>query len=169
MRETGAILVPTRTVVDEMLAHAIAPAWAQAKLAAMADTHAKAITLAHEHGVCIASGTDIACSGHGLPNSWGRNGREPLLLTRYGLSPLAAIEAATANGPLTLGPQAPASGQLRGGYPADILALDTDPLTDVSVLADPNKISQVWKAGTLVKAPREDGAHSALRQGSSSD
>jgi len=169
MRETGAILVPTRTIVEEMLAHATAPAWAQAKLAAMADTHAKAIALAHEQGVRIASGTDITCSGHGLPNSWGRNGREPLLLTRYGLSALAAIEAATANGPLTLGPQAPASGQLRAGYAADILALDADPLSDISVLADPNKISHVWKAGTPVKAPTEDGARSTLRQASSSD
>lgn len=153
MRETGAILVPTRTIFDEMLAHAVAPPWAQAKLAAIADRHADAITLAHEHGVRIASGTDIACSGRELPNSWGRNGREPLLLTRYGLTPLEAIEAVTANGPLTLGPQAPASGQLRSGFAADILALDTDPLSDIAVLADPGKISHVWKAGALVKAP----------------
>jgi imidazolonepropionase-like amidohydrolase len=66
---------------------------------------------------------------------------------------MAAIEAVTANGPLTLGPQAPASGQLRSGYAADILALEADPLSDISALADPNKISHVWKAGTLVKVP----------------
>lgn len=152
MRETGAILVPTRTIIEEILAHGGgAPAWALAKLTAIADVHAKAIAIAHEHGVRIAAGTDIACSGRELPNSWGRNGREPMLLARAGLPPLVAIEAATANGPLTVGPQAPQSGQLRAGYAADVLTLDADPVADIAVLADPDRITGVWRAGIRVK------------------
>ncbi|MEO3828811.1 hypothetical protein [Actinomadura sp. B10D3] len=58
---------------------------------------------------------------------------------------------AAANGPATLGRQAPRSGLLREGFDADILAIDGDPLGDISLLADPSRITAVWQAGTLVK------------------
>jgi imidazolonepropionase-like amidohydrolase len=151
MRETGAILVPTRTIIDETLGFPGLPAYARTKMQLIADTHAKAISIAHENGVRIASGTDIAVSGPDLPDSWGRNGREPGLLVRAGLTPLQAIEAATANGPLTLGPQAPLTGELREGYAADVLVLDADPLADIGVLADPTRVTGVWRDGTRVK------------------
>jgi imidazolonepropionase-like amidohydrolase len=154
MKETGAILVPTRTIIEELLASGAAPDWAMAKLRAMADTHAASMALAHEQGVTIAAGTDIALSGRELPNSWGRNGRELPLLVRAGLSPLQAIEAATATGPLTLGPQAPLSGQLVAGFAADVITLDADPVADIKVLADPDHVTGVWKAGQSMKTAR---------------
>ena len=41
MRETGAILVPTRTIVEDILANlAAVPDYAAAKLVAIADVHA---------------------------------------------------------------------------------------------------------------------------------
>ncbi|MGW4944065.1 amidohydrolase family protein [Actinoplanes sp. NPDC004185] len=67
------------------------------------------------------------------------------------MEPLDVIEAATANGPATLGRQAPLSGQLRPGYDADVVIVDGDPLRDVSLLADPARISAVWRAGIPVK------------------
>jgi imidazolonepropionase-like amidohydrolase len=162
MRETGAILVPTRTIIEELLAADVAPPWAMAKLRAVEVTHAESIALAYENGVTIAAGTDIALSGRGLPNSWGRNGRELPLLVAAGLSPLEAIEAATATGPMTLGPQAPLSGQLTAGYAADVITLDADPVTDIAVLADPAHVLGVWKSGHQVKgAPDESDASGA--------
>jgi imidazolonepropionase-like amidohydrolase len=152
MRECGAILVTTRTIFQELLDNGhILPPYALKKLQATAGRHAEAITIAHEQGVTIAAGTDIAMTGSDLPDSWGRNGREMVLLVKLGLSALEAIEAATAIGPETLGPQAPLSGQLREGYDADVLTLDEDPLTDIEVLAQPEHITGVWKAGTRVK------------------
>lgn len=151
MREAGAMLVTTRTIVTEALEAEAMPGYAMAKLRDIADRHAGAVQLAYESGVTIAAGTDIGVSGEGLPVSWGRNGRELPLLADAGLSPLAAIEAATAHGPLTLGPQAPWSGRLAEGYDADVLTLDADPLADISVLADPAAITGVWKAGRRVK------------------
>jgi imidazolonepropionase-like amidohydrolase len=151
MRQTGAILVPTRTVVQETLDGATLPPFARPKLAAIADRHAQAVTLAHEQGVTIAMGTDISISGAELANSWGRNGRELPLLAQAGLTPLEAIQAATANGPLTLGPQAPRSGQLAEGYDADLITLDGDPLADITILADPAHVAGVWKGGRRVK------------------
>jgi imidazolonepropionase-like amidohydrolase len=153
MRETGAILVPTRTVMQEMQDSATLPPFAVRKLAAIADRHAKAVTLAHEQGVSIAMGTDISISGAELANSWGRNGRELPLLVQAGLTPLEAIQAATANGPLTLGPQAPRSGRLAEGYDADLIILDGDPLADITILASPSHVVGVWKDGRRIKGP----------------
>lgn len=152
MRETDAILVPTRTIIEAILAHTEGvPGYALTKLIALANTHAEAVTRAYEHGVTIAMGTDIALTGADLPNSWGQNGLEPGYLVKLGMSPLEAIAAATANGPRTLGPQAPRSGQLTAGFDADVLTLDADPLADISVLADPARITGVWKGGRRVK------------------
>jgi imidazolonepropionase-like amidohydrolase len=99
MRETGALLVPTRTIIAETLDSDELPPHAKVKMAAIAGRHAAAVALAHERGVTIAMGTDVAFSGRELPDSWGRNGRELPLLVEAGLTPLEAIEAATANGP----------------------------------------------------------------------
>ncbi|TCO60687.1 imidazolonepropionase-like amidohydrolase [Actinocrispum wychmicini] len=151
MRETGAILVPTRTVMVELLDSKLLPEFAANKLAAVVGIHADAIALAHSLGVRVAAGTDIGMSGSDLPSSWGRNGRELALLVEVGFSALEAIEAATATGPDTLGPQAPRSGQLLPGYDADVLTLDADPLADITVIADPTRITGVWKAGVRVK------------------
>jgi imidazolonepropionase-like amidohydrolase len=152
MRETGAILVPTRTIIEDMLANkAAVPPYAMAKLEAIADRHAEAVARACEHGVTIAMGTDIALTGSDRPNAWGQNGSEPGYLVKLGMSALEAIEAATATGPLTLGPQAPHSGQLASGYDADVITLDADPLADIGVLADPDHVTGVWTGGRQVK------------------
>lgn len=156
MRESGAILVPTRHIVEEFLAAGATsglPAYARAKLHAIADRHADAISLAHERGVRIALGTDIAGSSDSVPAHWGQNGAELTNLVKAGLSPLEAIEAATATAPDTLGPQAPRSGMLAEGYDADVIAVSSDPVLDVSVLADPSSVTHVWRAGRLVKSP----------------
>ncbi len=152
MLETSAILVPTRTIIEDILAHLDdVPEYARIKLEAVADIHARAVTLAHARGVTIAMGTDIGLTGPDRPNSWGQNGTEPGYLVKLGMTPLEAIEATTATAPLTLGPQAPRSGQLAEGYDADVITLDADPLTDIGVLADPDRITAVWTSGRRVK------------------
>jgi len=152
MLESGAILVPTRTIIEDMLAHLDAvPGYAAAKLVAMADVHAKAMVNAIAHGVTIAMGTDIGLTGPDRPNAWGQNGAELGHLVTLGMTPLQAIEAATATAPLTLGPQAPRSGRLEAGHDADVITLDADPLADIGVLADPAHVTGVWSAGRRVK------------------
>src|SRR4029450_3578882 len=125
-------LVPTRTIIQEMLDSTAVPPHARRKLEAIGNRHTEAVALAHQHGVTIAMGTDIALSGAELIDSWGRNGRELPLLVESGLTPLGAIQAATFNGPLTLGPQAPRSGQLADGYDAHLTNADGDPLADIT-------------------------------------
>lgn len=158
MRECGAILVPTRHIVEEFLAAGIAagmPEYARRKMEAMADRHAEAISYAHEKGVRVAVGTDIACSVG--PDRWGQHGTELSHLVRLGFSPLEAIEAATSIAPETLGPQAPRSGQLAAGYDADVIGLAADPTHDISVLASPSRVTHVWRQGVLLKAPSSSG------------
>ena len=151
MRESGAILVPTRTIVEEIRESRAAPPYAQAKLDAIADIHRNAVALAHEQGVRVAMGTDLALRAGSGPAAWGRNGRELPLLGDCGFTALEAIEAATATAPETLGPLAPRSGQLREGYDADVLTLDVNPLDDLSVFADTDRVTGVWRAGVRVK------------------
>jgi imidazolonepropionase-like amidohydrolase len=151
MKENGVILVPTLTIVAELLDSGELPSYAAEKMAVIADRHKQAVATAHDAGVTVAVGTDIATSGRDRPNSWGRNGRELVLLTEVGFTPLEAIEGATGNGPATLGPQAPRSGQLVAGNDADIIVVDGDPLTEIALLAQPTRITGVWKAGRRVK------------------
>ncbi|MDJ0925631.1 MAG: amidohydrolase family protein [Acidimicrobiia bacterium] len=150
MLDTDAILVPTRFVIDELLRMEDSlPAYAYRKGVMVADHHAMALKTAVAAGVKIAMGTDIFVSGP----MYGRNSLEVKLLIDAGMTPLEAVEAATANGPLTLGPQAPLSGQLRERYEADIIAFDANPLEDETVWGDPDRVTHVWKAGELVKGP----------------
>lgn len=150
MLEKDAIFVPTRFVVDQLLGQADRlPRYAYEKGLMVADAQSQAMKLAVAKGVRIAMGTDIFVSGE----MYGRNGYEIKLLQDAGMTALEAIEAATANGPATLGPQAPLSGQLVTGFEADVIALDFDPLTDSSGWGDPSRVTHVWKAGAAVKAP----------------
>lgn len=148
MVETGAILVPTRFVINELL-HQVErlPRYAYEKGRAVADQHEMALKIAVAQGVRIAAGCDIFVSGE----AYGENGREIANLVEAGLTELEAIEAATATAPETLGPQAPLSGQLKAGYDADVIVLDADPLGDRSVWGDPGRVTHVWKAGKLFK------------------
>jgi imidazolonepropionase-like amidohydrolase len=148
MLEKDAMFVPTRFVVDQLLhMEGDLPPYAYKKGVMVADSQAAAIKLAIAKGVKIAMGTDIFVHGP----MYGRNSYEIKLLQDAGMTALEAIEAATANGPDTLGPQAPLSGQLRDGYDADVIAINFNPLDDASGWGDPDRVTHVWKAGRHVK------------------
>ena len=69
------------------------------KIADAGDHHDEGVQVALAAGVPIAMGTDTLAS-----YLWGRNAQEAVLLAGLGMAPDAVITAATANGPLTLGP-----------------------------------------------------------------
>jgi len=149
MVEAEAILVPTRFIIDLLIREGKErgmPDYAKKKIEMTAESHSDAITLAVEKGVRIALGTDIWATG-----IWGRNGEELPLLVECGMTPMQAIEAATANGPATLGPQAPESGRLEEGMDADVICVNGDPSSDVAILADPDNITHVFKMGVRYK------------------
>ncbi len=149
MVETGAVLVPTRFIIKFLMSQGDErgmPEYAKKKARETSEAHADAVTLAYQRGVKIAMGTDIWMTG-----LWGRNGEELPLLVDIGMTPLEAIETATANGPATLGPQAPNTGQLIEGMDGDVICVSGDPSVDVSILAEPNNVTHVFKGGVKVK------------------
>jgi len=150
MIEQGSMLVPTRMVIDELLRQVEQmPRYAYEKMEMVSGHHEAALKLAIAKGVRIAMGTDLFVSG----DLYGQNALEIKLLQDAGMTALEAIEAATANGPDTLGPQAPLSGQLKDGYDADIIAIDFNPLVDNSGWGDRNRVTHVWQGGVSAKAP----------------
>lgn len=154
MKKNDAILVSTRLIVENglKLKEFFSPA-GYAKLEAVAKAQEKAMQIAVRKGVKMAIGTDTGVS---MPNSiatQGLNGKELLYHVRAGMTPLQAIEAATANGPLTLGPRAPEAGLLKAGYDADFIALDENPLEDIKVLIGGEHVTHVWRQGICYKWP----------------
>jgi imidazolonepropionase-like amidohydrolase len=118
----------------------------------------KAYKMAVAAGVKIALGTDLGLGGVNPSKlsyilGYGNNGQELVYAVEVGMAPDQAIEAATANAPATLGPQAPLSGELKVGYDADIILLPKSPLNDIDVLANPDNVTHVWKGGRLLKSP----------------
>lgn len=156
MKEAGAILVTTRFVKVRMLEHGKRtgiPDYAYQKLLDTADRQRQAVELAIKSGVTIAAGTDSLSSGDDTALPWGLHGYELKLLVDAGMKPLEAIRSATATAPLTLGPQAPRSGQVKQGFDADLIAVSKDPVKDISVLTGPDNITHVWKNGHNCKSP----------------
>jgi len=82
---------------------------------------------ARQNRVRMAFGTDSGVSPHGM------NAREFQLLVEAGFTPLQAIQFATVNAADHLQLNGVA-GRIGAGYSADIIAVDGNPLEDVSVL-----------------------------------
>lgn len=157
MADHGAILVPTLLTgheYDKLGVEDGMPEYAIKKRQENAKIKEDSVGFALAAGVKVAMGTDCAASGADLPNHWGQNADELRLMVAAGMTPLEAIRAATADAPLTLGPQAPKSGVLGAGYDADVIAVAEDPSRDVTVLSNRANILQVWKGGVPQKPTR---------------
>jgi len=68
-------------------------------------------------------------------------------MVKYGMTPLAALQAGTLNGAKLLGWQ-DRIGALKPGYFADVIAVPGNPLTDISVLG---RVSFVMKGGAVYR------------------
>jgi imidazolonepropionase-like amidohydrolase len=94
-----------------------------------------------EAGVKIAYGTDAGVYPHG----W--NGKQFKWMTRFGLSPMAAIQAATINAADLIGIKEK-TGSIKAGKKADIIAIKNNPLEDVTSL---EQVQFVMKGGVVYK------------------
>src|SRR5579859_4523203 len=144
MKEHGTYLVPTLYLGDWMidnagLTHLPPPLLAKAQVVIPAAR--KNITHAFANGVKVAFGTDAAVYPHGM------NAHEFAVMVRLGLTPLQAIQAATINAADLLGWSGKV-GTLEAGAWADLVAVDGDPLKDVTTL---ERVKFVMKGGEIVK------------------
>ena len=130
--KSGTYYVPTLSTVNgyiERLAtnpQAYSPA-VRAKVEWRIKVTGQALQKACRRASRIAFGTDAGVSKHG------RNADEFVLMVKYGMTPAAAMQAATVNAAELLGLQADV-GSLEPGKRADLIAVDGDPLADVTVL-----------------------------------
>ena len=144
MKEHGTYLVPTLWLGDWMFANAEAihmPAPLLAKAHEVIPAARKNVAHAFASGVKVAFGTDAAVYPHGL------NAHEFAVMVKLGLTPLQAIQASTINAADLLGWSGKV-GTLEPGAWADIVAVDGDPLKDVTTL---ERVKFVMKGGEVVK------------------
>jgi imidazolonepropionase-like amidohydrolase len=131
--ETGAYLVPTIHAGKFVAEKAQDPAWfnpaIQAKAAAVGPVIQGAFGRAYAAGVNIAFGTDVGVGAHGT------NALEFVYMTQAGMPADEAIKSATINAAELLG-IGETVGQIKVGFAADIIAVDGDPIEDVTVLQD---------------------------------
>lgn len=144
MKEHGTYLVPTLYLLDWFPEHSkelgITPGVLEKARVVMESAGAN-IGAAMRAGVKVAFGTDAAVYPHG------QNGHEFAAMTRRGLTPLQAIQAATVNAADLLG-WTDRVGTLEAGKFADLIAVEGDPLADVTVL---ERVAFVMKGGQVVK------------------
>ena len=104
------------------------------------DCAAPALAKAREAGVAFMTGSD---SGFSVTPYGEWHARElELLMTYAGLSSLEAIRAATANGALALGLEGEV-GTVEPGRIADLLLVDGDPVADIAVLQDRDRLTVI--------------------------
>lgn len=144
MKEHGTYLVPTLYLGDWFLENAaktgVTPNMLEkAKLVMPAAR--QNVGRAFREGVKVAFGTDAAVYPHGL------NAREFAVMVKLGLTPLQSVQAATVNAADLLG-WSDRVGSLDAGKYADLIAVDGDPLADVTVL---ERVRFVMKGGEVVK------------------
>ncbi len=140
MRERQIFAVPTFTIYDYFANHAASPAEA-ARDRQMNDLHAAEFRKQLAAQVPMAVGSDVGPFPHGT------QAQELVLMVKYGMTPLAALQADLMNGAKLLGWE-DQIGRLKAGYLADVIAVPGDPLKDISVV---EKVSFVMKGGVVYR------------------
>ncbi len=141
MKEKGIFLVPTTGLVDEVIANSdkMNPKMAR-KAQYVLPLAQNNLTKAIQAGVKIALGTDAPLIHHG------DNAKELTALTERGMTAAEALRAATVNSAELL--SISNRGQIKLGYVADIIAVDGNPLENISIM---EAVSFVMKGGVVYK------------------
>jgi imidazolonepropionase-like amidohydrolase len=144
MKKNGTYLVPTLYLADwlsENMQKIGMPEMYAKKMREIMPIVHKNLGHAFASGVKVAFGTDAAVYPHGL------NAHEFAVYVRMGMTPLQAIQTATLNAADLLG-WPDKVGSLEPGHWADIIAVDGDPLQDITTL---QQVKFVMKGGEVVK------------------
>jgi imidazolonepropionase-like amidohydrolase len=140
MKQKQIYAVPTLTIFEYFADHADNPAVA-ARERAFFDFHAAQFRKQVAAGVPMAVGSDVGPFPHGT------QARELVLMNKYGMPAADVLRADLINGARLLDWEGQI-GQLKAGYYADIIAVDGDPLTDISAVT---RVRFVMKNGTVYR------------------
>jgi imidazolonepropionase-like amidohydrolase len=144
LKKNGTYIVPTLYLMDwnrENLGKRNAPDYVVSKMKEVSAVGQNNLKKAFAAGLKVALGTDAAVYPHGL------NAHEFAVYVRLGMTPLQAIQTATINASDLLG-WSNRVGTLEPGKFADLIAVDGDPLKDVTTL---EQVKFVMKGGEVVK------------------
>jgi imidazolonepropionase-like amidohydrolase len=153
MREKQIYAVPTFAVAEYFAAHAESPAAAEHERALQA-FHAEEFRKQLAAGVPMAVGSDVGPFPHGT------QAREFELMVKYGMPAADVLRASLLNGARLLGKQ-DVVGQLKAGFYADVIAVDGDPLQDISTL---ERVRFVMKNGVVYKDDYKDDSRNGNRK-----
>jgi len=144
-------LVPTLSAIQsgcEMGKQGGMPDYAVQKSAVLGEEQKKTFRKAVKAGVRIAMGTDA-----GTPfNPHGRNAQELRRMVEFGMTPMQAIEAATASAADLLGLEQEI-GTVEAGKVADLILVNGNPLDDIALLEESSRIKYVIQSGKIAKGP----------------
>jgi imidazolonepropionase-like amidohydrolase len=141
MVEKGIVFVPTLTVYVFHRKRS-APQHVQERGHALYAHHIKSIQRTLEAGGKIVAGTDAGGHQHGI------NARELYYLVEAGLSPMQALQAGTQWAAEGLG-LAHDIGTIEAGKWADVVVIDGDPLQNIALLQQTERIKLVLKGGAV--------------------
>jgi imidazolonepropionase-like amidohydrolase len=149
MVERGTTLIPTLAVVEAIVRHGRKDGVLESsvrKAESVQAVHIESFRKAFAAGVTCGLGTDYLSA----PTSpMGANAIElEIYVKKVGLSPMEAIVCATRNNATVLGLQ-DQIGTLEAGKQADLIVIDGDPLVDIALLRDREKILAVYKGGQI--------------------
>jgi len=144
-KETGAYLVPTLMAGDTVVGMAKTSNFMsdaiKAKAIRVGSDMIENFKRSYQSGVKIAYGTDSGVSKHGT------NAKEAILMYEAGMNTQDILKAATVNSAKLLGLDTKL-GTIEAGKEADIIAVKSSPLKDISVLMD---VNFVMKGGKVFK------------------
>jgi imidazolonepropionase-like amidohydrolase len=144
MREKGIFAVPTFTIFEFFATHRESQDQAAVE-SAMLDYKIAEFKKQIAAGVPFAVGSDVGPFPHGT------QARELTLMVRYGMKPLAVLQADMINGAKLLRWDGQI-GELKPGYYADIIAVPGNPLDDITVV---EHVGFVMKNGVVVRQQAE--------------
>ena len=139
MARQGIFYVPTFMVYVYHASERGAP-YMQERAKAMKPHHVASLQLAMREGVRIAMGTDAGGYVHG------QNPVELQLMVEAGMTPMQAIVASTQTAAECLEMEY-RIGTLAPGKQADLLVVDGDPLANISLLQDRERLPLIMKGG----------------------
>lgn len=140
MKEKQIPAVPTFAISEYFADHAATPESSKRQHAQL-EYHAEEFRKQLAAGVPMAVGSDVGPFPHGT------QAREMVLMVKYGMSPLATLQADLLNGAKLLGWEGQI-GALKPGYYADVIAVPGNPLQDISVLTH---VAFVMKDGVVYR------------------
>jgi imidazolonepropionase-like amidohydrolase len=140
MKEKQIFAVPTFTIFEYFAEHASTPQQGEREKE-MLDVKIGEFKKQVAAGVPMAAGSDVGPFPHGT------QAREFVLMVKYGMSPLAVLQADLINGAKLLGWDGQI-GALEPGYLADMIAVPGDPLQDIAGLQN---VSFVMKGGVVYR------------------